>query len=64
MERFTGLHVPIDLNIDGMMQEGEAAVFLINVSSGVEKFLEPQKILKFDGLMSCRYVRHRLVIYH
>jgi len=58
MERVTSLSVTVDLDVDGVVQEGQTLMLLIDISSSIEKTTESLQVFHLNSMMSWRHVRH------
>jgi hypothetical protein len=59
MKGVARLSVTIDLDVDSVMQEGQALILLIDISSSIEKIAESLQIFHFGCMMRWRHMLHR-----
>ncbi len=60
MKRAPSLGVSVDLDIDCVMQEGQAMVLLMDVSSTIYEVAESLQVFHLDSMMRGRHIVHDL----
>ncbi|OKJ92259.1 hypothetical protein AMK34_35435 [Amycolatopsis sp. CB00013] len=60
-QRLTRLHVTVDLDVDGMVQQCEPAMFFVDVGAAIEEFTKQRKVAHLDSPMSRAQVVHRQI---
>jgi hypothetical protein len=58
MQPISGLRVAVNFDIDGMMQQRETLMFLVDVDSSIEEIAERLQVFHLYGTMSWRHISH------
>ncbi len=58
MKWFTALLMPIDFDVDCMMQQGVSILFLVDINSPVQEVAQTVEILHLHRMMSSTHVSH------
>ncbi len=59
MKWFSALLMPINFDVNCVMQQGEPIPFLVDISSSVQEVAQKPKILHLHGMMGSIHFNHQ-----